>query len=257
MSARQDMLAALLARPIAHRGLHEAAAGIIENSRSAVAAAVRAGFGVEVDVRLTADDRVVVFHDGKLDRMTAARGALIAHTATELTAMPLLGSAAGDRIWTIEDLLAEIGGRVPLVIEMKTEGGNGARLAGLAAGALAGYGGPVGLKSFDPSAIHALRRQAPHIVRGIIGCAFVAADWPGMGATRRATLRHLLHWPATRPHFLSWDIADLPRPDVSLARFSGVPVMTWTVTSAAMAARARTVADQIVFQDFVPSGSEP
>jgi glycerophosphoryl diester phosphodiesterase len=253
MRASASPLAALLARPIAHRGLHDAARGVIENSRAAVAAAMAAGFGVEVDIQLTADGAAVVFHDYRLDRLTEARGPVEAHTAAELTGIGLLGSAAGDCIWRLEDLLAEVGGRVPLVIEMKTLWNGDARLATLAVRALSGYTGPVALKSFDPLLIRAVRAAAPHLLRGIIGCGFNAADWPSLPAPRRRALRNLLHWPLTRPHFLSWDIDDLPRGVVSLAhRLAETPVMTWTVTSPAVAARARTLADQIVFQDFVP-----
>jgi glycerophosphoryl diester phosphodiesterase len=253
MSARKSALAALFARPVAHRGLHDAARGVIENSRAAVAAAIAAGFAIEVDLQITADGAAVVFHDYALDRLTAARGPVFGRTAAELTAIPLLGSTARDRIWRLEDLLAEVAGRTPLVIELKTLWNGDLRLAGVAARALAGYDGPVSLESFDPALVRAVRQAAPGVLRGAVGCAFHDGDWPALGKRRRAAMRHLLHWPLTRPHFLSWDVDDLPRPVVSRARRLGVPVMAWTVRSAATAARAADFADQIVFQDFTPA----
>src|ERR1044071_10157375 len=95
----------LFEHPIAHRGLHDAGAGIIENSRSAVLRAVDAGYGFEVDVQISADGEAMVFHDDVLDRLTDETGPVKARTAAELMEIPLKKSSGGDRIWTLTALL--------------------------------------------------------------------------------------------------------------------------------------------------------
>src|SRR5215208_2222472 len=98
----------LIARPIAHRGLHDAKRGIIENTRSAFAAAMASNYAIECDVQLAADGEAVVFHDDTLDRLALAQGPLIARTSAELKSIMLRGST--DRIGTLADLLGEVRG---------------------------------------------------------------------------------------------------------------------------------------------------
>lgn len=243
----------LFARPIAHRGLHDRRRGIVENSLSAVSAAVAAGYGIEVDIQITADGQAVVFHDETLERLTEASGPVAAQTAAELMRLALKDSAAGDRLFGLDALFDAIGGRVPLVVEIKTLWNGDPRLAEVAAKAAARYGGPIALKSFDPLLVRTVRSIAPDLARGVIGETFRDPYWrPYLPVAERFRLRHLLHWPATRPDFLSWSLADLGNPALRLARRLGVPVMTWTVASPADAERAYRGADQIVFQDFRP-----
>ncbi len=86
----------LTERPIAHRGLHDAAEGVIENTLAAAEAAIAAGFAIECDVQLSADEEVFVFHDETLDRLTDAEGALIDKSAAQIRcARFVLPRAAG------------------------------------------------------------------------------------------------------------------------------------------------------------------
>ncbi|GGE47292.1 glycerophosphoryl diester phosphodiesterase [Agaricicola taiwanensis] len=243
----------LVARPIAHRGLHDRAAGVIENSATAVAHAVNLGFAVEVDVQLTADGSAVVFHDDMLNRLTAYKGLVVERSEEELLSMPLLDSAAGDLIWTLEQCLTLVAGRVPVVVEIKSAWNGDTRLAERVGRSLAAYSGPRAAKSFDPTMVQALYRAAPSVPRGIIGCAYTTADWPFLSWQQRWRLRHMIHWPQTRPDFVSWKVDDLPSPAVSVARrVIGAPVMTWTVRTPEQQARAGLYADQMVFEGFVP-----
>lgn len=243
----------LFERPIAHRGLHDASAGIIENSRSAVLAAVDAGYAFEVDVQITADGEAVVFHDDTLDRLTDAHGPVKARTAAELTQIPLRGSWYGDHIWTLAELLSLVDGRVPAVIEIKTHWDGDVRLAARTAELLGRARGIVSAKSFDPDMVAELRRVAPGLPRGIIGYAYDDDEAEAFSALQRICLRNLIHWPRTRPHFISWHVKDLPRSTVSLAaRLCGAPVMTWTVRTPEDQARAGLYADQMVFEGFRP-----
>src|SRR4051812_13219109 len=105
----------LTARPVAHRGLHDAARGIIENMPGAVQAAVAGNFSIEVDIQLSADGEAMVHHDNALGRLTEGTDALLGKTAAELKAVPFKGTA--ERMMTLSDLCTLVAGRVPLVIE--------------------------------------------------------------------------------------------------------------------------------------------
>ncbi len=246
-------LAALFERPIAHRGLHDAASGVIENSPSAVRAAMERGYAIEVDVQLTHDGDAFVFHDAALERLTHGTGLVNAHTGEALRHIPMRNST--DALWSLSDMLAMVNGTVPLVIEVKS-GWNGQQdqLARRVAELVGGYKGLALVKSFDPRVVMLVRKLQPQVLRGIIGCAFKAdKDWSFLDAGMRFSARNMLHWPVTRPHALSWDVHDLPRLSVALARrIMHVPVMSWTVRTPQDRARAERYANQIVFEGFCP-----
>ncbi len=253
---RRD-LSWLTARPIAHRGLHDASKGVIENSISAARAAIAAGYGVECDVQLTADGQLVVFHDDSLERLTDGAGAVAKHSANELRRLRLRG--ASDAIPAFSEFLAAIGGRTPIVVEIKSAFNGDTTVAQRTAEALAHYDGPVAIESFDPDQIAFLRARAAalgisHRPLGIVGQAHYGEDdWPQLSAAQRAELTHFLHYPRTLPDFLSWNVRDLPHAIPLLFRDAlKIPVTAWTVRSPEMAARAREWTDQIVFEGFAP-----
>jgi glycerophosphoryl diester phosphodiesterase len=241
----------LTANPIAHRGLHDRKS-VIENTISAARAAIARGFGIECDVQLTADGEAVVFHDFTLDRLTTASGAIAERTASELAAIPF--KATTDRIPTLAAFLAELGGRVPLICEIKSAFDGDLRLTRRTAEIIAGYDGPVALKSFDPGIVAALRELAPNHPRGVVGeRSFEHKEWLNIPAERRHAMANLLHWDETRPDFLSWQVKDLDTAVPYLCRHAvGIPVMAWTVRSPEDRAMAARGADQMVFEDFVP-----
>ena len=108
----------LVARPIAHRGLHDSRAGIFENTLAAAEAAIAGGFAIECDVQDTADGEAVVFHDHTLERLTGGHGSVRERDAAELTALAV--AATQDRIPTLEAFLARVAGRVPVIVEIKS-----------------------------------------------------------------------------------------------------------------------------------------
>ena len=224
----------------AHRGLHGIwpDGGPIENSPAAFAAALAAGLGIECDVQRTRDGQAVVFHDEDLARLTGRSGQVADETAAVLTAMTLIGSA--DTIPTLPRLLDQVGGRVPLLIEIKIA--NGRRIAPLCLAvrrALEGYAGPVAVMSFDPRVAAWFRRYSPMMVRGLV---MTEAGWRTLGAKAR---RHLALWRA-RPDFLAYDIDDLTGAFAQGQRRRGVPLLTWTVDTAARADRAAARADAAI-----------
>jgi len=99
----------LTARPVAHRGLHDTSAGIIENTASSVAAAVAAGYGIEVDLQISRDGEAMVYHDDALGRLTEGDSRLDRMDAAELAAVPF--KATSDRMLTLGELLELVAGK--------------------------------------------------------------------------------------------------------------------------------------------------
>jgi glycerophosphoryl diester phosphodiesterase len=255
MAGARD-LSWLTARPIAHRGLH-GAAGVVENSISAARAAIAKRYTIECDVQSSKDFEAVVFHDDALERLTGAEGGVVAKTAAELTRLVLRG--ATDAIPLLAELLVEIAGKTPLVVEIKSNFDGDLALARRVAEIVARYEGPLAIESFDPDPIAFLREQGAalgvsHVPLGMVAQArYDAEEWPDLPDTRRDELTHFLHFSRTRPDFLSWNIADLPHAIPLLLREGlRIPVTTWTVRSQEQAAAARKWADQIVFEGFAP-----
>lgn len=242
----------LCSRPIAHRGLHDRDAGRPENTLSAADAAIGGGFAVECDVQITADGEAVVFHDHDLGRLTGAAGLVRDRSAADLGRLAVSGSA--DTIPTLAAFLDRVGGRTPVVVEIKSRFDGDERLARRTAEVIVGRPGPIAAKSFDPAIVTLMRRIAPGIPRGIVAqSGYDEGETAGLPVELKREMANLLHWNETEPDFLSWRQADLPSAAPFLARrLGGVPVMTWTIRSAEAATRVRPHADQIVFEGFRP-----
>ncbi|KPL51069.1 glycerophosphodiester phosphodiesterase [Prosthecomicrobium hirschii] len=244
----------LVRRPVAHRGYHDIKAGRVENTLTAVRAAVARDFAIEVDVQLTGDGEAVVFHDFTLDRLTTGQGRLDRKTLAEIQGAPF--RVSDDRVPTLAELLDTVAGRVGLIIEIKSDFARPAdlRLVRRTVAGLKGYRGPVAVKSFDPDMVAEVGRLAPDLPRGIVADDARDPDHYGrLGAAARFSLRHLLHMPRTKPHFISYGVKYLPAPGPAFARkVMGKPVITWTVRTEADRAVASAYADQIVFEGFDP-----
>jgi glycerophosphoryl diester phosphodiesterase len=239
----------LTARPIAHRGLHDAAAGIIENTPSAFRAAIDGGYGIETDLQITADGEAVVHHDDALGRLTEGSAQLADMTAAALKAVPF--KATRDRIITLGELCDLVAGRTTMVIELKSRFDRDRRLAARAAQVLATYKGPVALMSFDPDLVEKVRRASPKMTRGII--AERKYDWGNFTPAAKRQMANLLHFPRTRPQFVAYAIRDLPTPATTIARsVFGLPLLTWTVRNTDDRSRAARYADQMIFEGFRP-----
>lgn len=243
----------LTQKPVAHRGYHGRATGLIENTLSAAAAAVDRDFAVECDVQLSADGDVIVFHDDTLDRLTGTSGPVRDKTLAELQAVELKGT--GDRIPTLSALCEAIGGRVPLFVELKSAGDGDQRLEQRTAEILADYDGPVAVMSFDPRMMMAIRKFAPALPRGMVADRFDDEDSQSLSPIRRFALRHLLYAPVVRPDFVAYDIGAIPANAPLLLHHLGVPLLTWTVRTDAERETARRHADQIIFEDFDPAAT--
>jgi glycerophosphoryl diester phosphodiesterase len=242
----------LTTRPIAHRGLHDKAKGIIENTASAAKAAIAGNYAIECDVQLTADGEAVVFHDFALDRLTSGKGPVAAMTAAALAALAMRDT--GDRIMALRDWLSLIASRSVAVIEIKSDFSGDMRLARRVAEVVKGYDGPLALKSFDARIVKELREIAPEVPRGIVAMNdYDHHEYVKLTPAQKHALANLLHFSQTKPDFLSWRVGDLPVAAPFLCRTQlGLPVIAWTVRTQDERAIAGTHADQMVFEGFRP-----
>lgn len=241
--------------PLAHRGLHDAAQGRIENAPASIRAAVEAGYGIEVDIQPSADGIPMVFHDATLDRLTRSTGPIMAKTAAQLGAIPLAGS--GDTIPTLSEVLAMVAGRVPLLIEIKDQDGalglNIGALHDAVAQTLEHAPGPLAVMSFNPYTMAGFAQAAPGIPRGLVVDAFPVAEWPTVPATRRAALATIPDLSRIGGSFVSCNKRDLTTPPVIALKAQGIPILTWTIRSPTEEATARAAADNITFEGYRPA----
>ncbi len=242
----------LTARPVAHRGLHDRARGIIENMPAAALAAVEGNFAIESDIQLTADGEAMVHHDDALGRLTEGSGRLRDLDAQTLRQVRFKDTS--ERMMSLSDLCALVQGRVPIIIEVKSHFDGDRKLVKRMAEVLGEYAGRVAAMSFDPDQVAAIREMAPKLLRGIVAqSVYTQADWPEATPSQRNGMRHLRHAVRTRPHFVAYWVNDLPAPAPWIARhIFGLPLLTWTVRNPEQRWRAERYADQMIFEGFWP-----
>jgi len=247
-------LQAIFARPIAHRGYHDADNGIIENTPTAIRRAVGKNFAIEVDVQETSDGEALVFHDYTLDRLADGAGKIIDHASSDLVRIDM--KTGTDKLWLLSDLFDLVGGKVPLVIEIKSLLRRDAQadFVRRVIDCVAAYQGAVCVKTFDPDMLSVARNHNASVLRGIVADgARPGPDYARCSRTDRFILRHILHAPRTRPHFISYGVNDLPMTGPSLLRsLFKTPIMCWTVRTREQRETAARYADQIVFEGFDP-----
>ncbi len=243
--------------PIAHRALHDVTQCRPENSRAAIEAAIAQGFGIEIDLQLSADGVAMAFHDYQLQRLAEAKGAVRQHTAKALGAIPLIGGDEG--IPTFAEVLDLIAGRVPLLVEFKDQDGimgpNVGALEASAAEAVQDYAGPLAFMSFNPYSVAALRDLAPDVPRGLTTDPFLADGWPLLLEAVRTRLREIPDYDDVGACFISHSVDDLHSPEVARLKARGAKILCWTVTSAKQEQAARKIVDNVTFEGYVPAGS--
>jgi glycerophosphoryl diester phosphodiesterase len=242
----------LTARPIAHRGLHDAAAGVIENTASAFAAAIAGGYGIETDLQLSGDGEAMVHHDDALGRLTEGHGRLADMSVPEIKAVRF--KASHDRILTLGELCDLVSGRATLLLELKSQFNGDRRLVQRTADLLRTYTGPLAVMSFDPAPVEALRTIAPGLARGIVAeLHYTHHEWDRLPPSEKRRIAYLLHAYRTRPQFIAYALRDLPAAAPLMARaIFGLPLLTWTVRSEADRQHALRWADQIIFEGIRP-----
>ncbi|NIZ11163.1 glycerophosphodiester phosphodiesterase family protein [Pseudooceanicola sp. HF7] len=243
---------AFLRAPVAHRAYHDRDAGRPENSIEAVQAAIDAGYGIEIDLQLSADGVAMVFHDATLDRVTGESGPINGKTARQLGEIPLTGGKAG--IPTFAEVLELVAGRVPLLVEIKDQHGAMGPVPGALEEAAAqdamGYEGPLAFMSFNPHSMVQIARQAPQFPRGLTTAAYDPEHWSHLSDDRRAELAAISALEDVGASFISHQANDLTRERITGLRDSGFPVLCWTIRSAEEEALARAHADNVTFEHY-------
>lgn len=191
----------LLACDYAHRGLWDDK--IPENSLPAFELAAREGYGIELDIRLCADGRIMVFHDASLRRMCGSDRRFGELTYAQLRTLSLAGTK--EKIPTLGEVLALVAGRVPLLIEVKSENGDIA-LCKKAAKLLDDYPGPFCVESFDPLVLRWFKNYRPRYARGqLVARGRTKGDLPLRDRLLRLALSSMLFNVLSRPDFIAVD----------------------------------------------------
>ncbi|WP_456389718.1 glycerophosphodiester phosphodiesterase family protein [Profundibacter sp.] len=241
-----------LSLPIAHRGYHDAGSGIIENTRAAFRAAIEAGYGIELDVQLSADGHAMVFHDYEMSRLTGETGPIRTRNRDALTRIILKNT--DETIPALPEILSLIAGRVPLLIEAKDQdGAMGPDIGPLeqsVADALKDYAGPVAVMSFNPHSVIRLAALAPNVPRGLVTCHFPAEHWQLLNEKTRTRLRAIPDYMRAGASFISHRHDDLANPRISELRAAGASIICWTVRSFEAEIEARKLADNITFEGY-------
>ena len=231
-------------KPIAHRGLHDPSAP--ENTMAAFDRAVAAGLPIELDVHLSRDGEIVVFHDDTLDRLTGQSGPVSERDWSELRTMTVAGT--DERIPSLPEVFDRVAGRVPIVVEIKNRGRAGP-LELAVASLLRSARGRFTVQSFNPWTLLWFRQHAPEHPRGLLSTDFTDETLP---PHEKLLLQHLVPALFVRPAYIGYDLRCLPHWAPSMARAFGLPLLAWTIRSEAELARAREVADNVIFESIDP-----
>lgn len=207
-------------KPIAHRGYFNCKDP--ENSMKAFTNAIEAGFAIEMDVQVTKDDVLLVFHDDNLKRMTGFDGLLRDQTYETIKELKLLDSE--EYIPRFDEFLDLISGQVPLMIEFKNETKE-TRMEALAYELLKKYSGPFIIQSFNPLSLYWFKKNAPFIVRGQLSYDYRDSHRPWLV---RFALGNMLLNIFTRPHYVIYDIHALDRPIIKFLQFVRKPIFGYT-----------------------------
>ncbi len=192
-------------RPVAHRGLHDGNKQVWENTLAAFSAAMKHGYPIECDLHLTKDGVPVVFHDSTLKRLTGEDGHARDLTAKQICSLHIGGTQ--ERVPTLDQMLIHVGGKVPLVIELKGDEGHDDGLVKATAKSLAKYKGKAAIMSFDHHLIRQFSKHAPGIDGGLTAEGIKDADI-------EAHFSMLAHGIS----FVSYNIHHLPNRFVTLVR---------------------------------------
>jgi glycerophosphoryl diester phosphodiesterase len=239
-------------RPIAHRGWHDKSEGRLENTAPAFRAAIDKGYGIECDLQGAEDGTPMVFHDAKLDRLVEATGPISAHSTTSLAQLRYRGQ--NEKILSFGELLDLVGGRVPLLVEVKRNGTLRPELLESIARQASAYRGPVALMSFDCATVAALGELAPAVPRGSVigGRQYIASLWAARSRKRESPAASRLF--ASAPEGVAFYAVEVKLAAVARTwmsrRAQELPLFTWTIRTPRQRARAARWADAPIFEGY-------
>ena len=233
--------------PVAHRGLWSPD-GAPENSLAAFQAACAHGYGIELDVQMSADGEAMVFHDARLNRMTGLEGRLSDHTAADLGRIRLAGT--DETIPTLAETLTLVGHRAMVQVELKTSAGDVGPLEKRVHEVLIDHNGPIAVIGFNPYSHGWFAQHHPKILRGLDSYAYADDAARKMAPEQRRAYANLEHISIAKPHFLALALDMLPSPRVAELRAKGMPVVAWTVRSPAEWDLVKDACDNLIFEGF-------
>lgn len=234
----------------AHRGLHKKEDGIPENSMAAFELAVKKGYGIELDIHLSADGTPVIIHDRSLLRTAGTDINIDGIRDRDIKKHPLEGT--DERIPFFTEVLKAVDGRVPLLIELKVDDDNYKELTDKVLKELDGYRGICAIQSFDPRAVNHLRRSYPHIMRGQLA-GFLRKNGDTLHKALDFGLRNLLSNFIAKPHFIAYRVQDADRPSMKLCRLLYKPFeLNWTCRKKAHHVIAHKNGAIPIFEKYIP-----
>ena len=224
----------------AHRGLHNSK--FAENTLEAFENAINHGFGIELDVRLTKDNQVVVFHDDNTSRLCGENKKVIDLTLENLRSLKINNKHT---IPTLQEVLDLVQDRVPIIIEMKNIKGV-KNHSELIYNTIKNYTGRIAVKSFNPRLIAWFTKHAPHITRGILASKFNDTKLPFY---QKFILKNLLYIKKVNPHFISYCYGDMPS---KYLKHIDIPLLLWTIRNKDEEEKALKLANSIIFENYIP-----
>ncbi len=231
----------------AHRGLHSQDLSVPENSLAAFKAAADAGYAMELDIQLTKDGHVVVFHDDTTDRVCGREGRVRTMMLQELKRMRL--HETDERIPTLDEVLKAVDGRTTIVVELKASKAN-IKLCEKAYAILSKYDGPYCIESFHPQIVSWFKRNAPEVVRGQLVDNF--SEYKEIPLIKRWALESLVVNVVTRPHYIAHGMTKKSI-FVRFVELMGAMPMVWTVKDEKDMLKAMDENRAVVFENFLPS----
>ncbi|MBO7402603.1 MAG: glycerophosphodiester phosphodiesterase [Lachnospiraceae bacterium] len=231
----------------AHRGLHTQDKSVPENSLTAFDRACSHGYGIELDIQLSKDGQIVVFHDDILGRVCGVEGRVDDYTYEELQQFRLCGSE--EKIPLFSEVLACVNGRTPLIVELK-DGPRNDELCAKALAMLREYKGEFCIESFQPYIVGWFRKNAPDIFRGQLSS--YAKDLNG-GKVTPATwaLANMLVNVISRPQFMAYNVV-CKSPLAKLCKLLGAVTVVWTVRPTNDIAKITKENDCVIFEFYEP-----
>ena len=235
----------------AHRGLHAQDQRVPENSLPAFTAAREAGYGIELDVQLSKDGQVVVFHDDDLLRACGIEELVNSLDWKALSALPLFGTR--ERMPLLNEALETLGD-APVIVELKSAGANNAALCQKTLDILRAHGRRWCIESFDPRVVAWFRKHAPDVLRGQLSTP--PRKFDTLTKPKAFLLGNLLLNFLSRPHFIAYSDDRRPLP-VRLCRTMGPMTAVWTVRPGSDINRCQRENDTVIFEYYIPTGESP
>lgn len=249
MTERREKMQPFIRRPVAHRGLHDNKGPAPENTLPAFRLAVEHGYGIELDVQLSKDGKLVVVHDGDLKRVAGIEKKICDMTYDEMKQHSICQSK--ETVPLFDDVLQVINGRVPVIVEIKSDG-DYLRTCEMAAKRLDFYRGVYCVESFHPRAVNWFRKNRPQVIRGQLSSHFNAEKEPH-SFLFNALLARMIFNGITRPDFIAYHYKYHAMPWVKKSRLGGRRVMVaWTVQNQKDYDDVKKYFDVIIFDSFIP-----